>query len=128
MAGYCPFCDLESEPVWEGGTAFAIRDKYPISAGHTLVCPRRHVADFFECSEQEQQDLIAGVNAVKRDLELYFGTDVAGWNIGINVGQAAGQTVFHVHLHLVPRFIGDVEDPRGGVRHIISDKADYPSD
>jgi len=101
----------------------AIRDGYPISPGHTLVIPKRHVGSFFELNPEEAADLIALLRSAKNVLQVEFKPD--GYNIGINDGAAAGQTVPHLHIHLIPRYIGDSADPRGGVRWIIPEKADY---
>ena len=114
------------EIFWEDEHAFAIRDKYPISPGHALIIPRRHIGSFWECTPEEWASLFTGSQWVKDDLDITF-SRIDGWNIGVNVGEAAGQTVFHVHMHVVPRFIGDVENPIGGVRHVVPDKADYHS-
>tara|TARA_B100001750_G_C15504282_1_gene599316 strand:+ start:2106 stop:2498 length:393 start_codon:yes stop_codon:yes gene_type:complete len=126
----CPFCDIlnngSREIIWEDNLSFAIRDAYPISPGHTLVIPKRHVASFWDCSHEERVSLMSGAEWLKDDLEISF-SSVDGWNLGINIGEAAGQSVFHVHLHLVPRFEGDVEDPTGGVRGSMPGEANYHS-
>ena len=126
----CPFCEIiedeTREIIWEDEHAFAIRDKFPISPGHTLIIPRRHIGTLWECTPEEGASLFSGSQWVKDDLEITF-SRIDGWNIGVNVGEAAGQTVFHVHMHVVPRFIGDVDNPIGGVRHVVPDKADYHS-
>jgi diadenosine tetraphosphate (Ap4A) HIT family hydrolase len=103
--------------------AVAFRDGFPVSPGHTLVIPRRHVASFFDTTEAERAALLALLDAAKAGIDEEFHPDA--YNVGINDGPAAGQTVPHVHLHLIPRFSGDKEDPRGGVRWIIPDKARY---
>jgi diadenosine tetraphosphate (Ap4A) HIT family hydrolase len=120
----CPFCRVSAERiVGESPLALAIRDAFPISPGHTLIVPRRHIGSFFEASSDERTEMLALIDAAKRRIDMELSP--AGYNIGINDGEAAGQTVLHLHVHLIPRFRGDVEDPRGGVRWIISDKADY---
>jgi diadenosine tetraphosphate (Ap4A) HIT family hydrolase len=105
--------------VWvaSNALAFAIRDRDPVSDGHTLVIPKRLVVDFFGTTEAERLALFALVDEVKRALDASHRPD--GYNVGFNAGDAAGQTVFHLHLHVIPRYRGDVEDPRGGVRHVI---------
>ena len=104
--------------------AFAIRDKYPVTEGHTLVVPRRVVSDWFEATDEERRAIFALVDKVKTDLDA--GDDAPdGYNIGINVGAAAGQTVFHLHVHVIPRRRGDMADPRGGVRHVIPERGNY---
>ena len=102
---------------------WVIRDGFPISPGHTLIVPKRHVASFFDLTPEERADLLALLDAAKADLDRELSPQ--GYNIGINDGAAAGQTVPHLHIHLIPRFPGDREDPRGGIRWIIPEKADY---
>jgi diadenosine tetraphosphate (Ap4A) HIT family hydrolase len=100
-----------------------IRDAYPVSPGHTLILPKRHIASFFETTEAERKDLLELLERTRDELQSKHKPD--GFNIGINDGRAAGQTVMHLHIHLIPRYAGDREDPRGGVRWIFPDKADY---
>jgi superfamily II DNA or RNA helicase/diadenosine tetraphosphate (Ap4A) HIT family hydrolase len=120
----CPFCDRgASELLYADQHVVAFLDAYPVSRGHALVVPRRHVADWFSATEAEQQALTSAIKHVRRCLDEQFIPD--GYNIGVNVGAAAGQTVFHLHLHVIPRYLGDVPNPRGGVRHIIPGKGDY---
>ncbi|MEI6548019.1 MAG: HIT family protein [Burkholderiales bacterium] len=120
----CPFCSLPPDRILLSGTyAIALRDAYPISPGHTLIVPRRHVGSFFEATAQERAELLALLDEAKLELDAQFFP--AAFNIGINDGPAAGQTVSHLHIHLIPRYVGDRTDPRGGVRWIIPDKADY---
>lgn len=120
----CPFCELPPQRIVgksEGCIAFA--DDYPISPGHTLVIPQRHVASFFETTAEERSELFSLLDWCRGELiERYH---PAGFNIGINDGKAAGQTVMHLHIHLIPRYPGDKSDPRGGVRWMFPDKADY---
>jgi diadenosine tetraphosphate (Ap4A) HIT family hydrolase len=94
-----------------------------VSPGHTLVIPNRHVASFFEISDEEQAEVLAAVREAKLALDADLHPD--GFNIGLNVGPAAGQTVMHAHVHVIPRFQGDVADPRGGVRHCIPGRGFY---
>jgi diadenosine tetraphosphate (Ap4A) HIT family hydrolase len=100
-----------------------IRDGYPVSPGHTLLIPKRHTGSFFDLSEQERGELLTLLDLAKQVLDEEF--QPQGYNIGINDGAAAGQTVPHLHVHLIPRFDGDLPDPRGGVRWVIPDKAKY---
>ena len=100
-----------------------MRDGFPVSKGHTLLIPKRHVGSFFEITDEERADLLALLNKAKVVIQEEFNPD--GYNIGINDGPAAGQTVPHLHIHLIPRYKGDRYDPRGGVRWIIPEKADY---
>ena len=103
--------------------AFAIADGYPVSLGHTLVVPREHVRTLFELPRADQLSLWALVERVRAMLVEKH--DPAGFNIGLNDGLAAGQTVPHVHIHVIPRYEGDVPDPRGGIRWVLPDKAPY---
>ncbi|MCR5456013.1 MAG: HIT domain-containing protein [Bacteroidales bacterium] len=121
----CPFCKLNPkvEIISETATAVAFLDGYPVSKGHTLIIPKRHVADYFELTVKEQRAIWLLVNRCKKILEDRFHPD--GFNVGINVGQAAGQSVFHVHVHIIPRYKGDVENPKGGVRGVIPGKQKY---
>ena len=98
-------------------------DGFPVSPGHALIVPKRHVEDWFSASEEEQTELFKVVEVVRKEIEKDHQPD--GYNVGFNCGRAAGQTVFHLHLHVIPRFEGDVQDPRGGVRHVIPSKARY---
>ena len=123
----CPFCTL---PAWriqgENDNAVLIRDAFPVSPGHSLVIPKRHVGSYFETTEAERTALHALLAEAKLAVEAEFAPH--GYNIGINDGAAAGQTVPHLHMHLIPRYTGDVADPRGGVRWVVPDKADYWSE
>ena len=119
-----PFLKLPQDRwVAANDLAFAIRDGYPVSPGHTLVVPHRLIATWFDATTDEQVAIFALVEAVKRQLDTELRPD--GYNIGINAGAAAGQTVPHLHVHVIPRFAGDVADPRGGVRHVIPGKGNY---
>jgi len=121
----CPFCnpDSERELLLESATAYAMFDKFPVSKGHTLIIPKKHCADYFELSFKEQSACWFMLNKIKEILKEKLNPD--GFNVGINIGESAGQTVSHVHIHLIPRFIGDVKEPRGVVRGIISGKKNY---
>ena len=124
MSKPCPFCTLPKERVIDSNHhGMVIRDGFPISPGHTLVIPNRHIGSFFELSPEERQSLLDLLDAVKLVLDSELKPD--GYNIGINDGPSAGQTVPHLHIHLIPRYNGDQTDPRGGVRWIIPEKADY---
>ena len=120
----CPFCALpEARALFRNDSAIAFRDAYPVAPGHTLVIPARHVPSFFDTTSDERESMLDLLEAAKKQLQLEFGP--AGYNIGINDGAAAGQTVDHLHIHLIPRYRGDRPDPRGGVRWVIPEKADY---
>jgi diadenosine tetraphosphate (Ap4A) HIT family hydrolase len=103
--------------------AFAIRDAFPVSPGHTLIVPRRLVATWFDASVDERAALVDLLDVVKQQLDAELHPD--GYNVGFNAGEAAGQTVAHLHLHVIPRYRGDVEDPRGGIRHVMPGKGNY---
>jgi diadenosine tetraphosphate (Ap4A) HIT family hydrolase len=120
----CPFCTLPPDRILrQNKLALIIRDAYPVSPGHTLIIPKRHVASYFEANEDEKATLWALVDVAKELIEREF--IPAGYNIGINDGAAAGQTVAHLHIHLIPRYAGDSDDPRGGVRWVVPGKARY---
>lgn len=121
----CPFCAPENdrELITESATAYALFDKYPVTPGHALIIPKKHLSDYFELSGHTKTALWLMVDRVRELLRERF--QPAGFNVGINVGAAAGQTVPHVHIHLIPRYIGDTPNPRGGVRHVIPEKGDY---
>jgi diadenosine tetraphosphate (Ap4A) HIT family hydrolase len=103
--------------------AYVIRDSNPVNPGHLLIIPKRHVADFFLTTEAEKAAMLLLLDMAKRHLNDKHAP--AGYNIGINVGEAAGQTISHVHLHLIPRYHGDTENPRGGVRGVIPSRQSY---
>ncbi len=120
----CPFCALPAgRIVMANGLAVAIRDGFPVSPRHTLILPRRHVGSFFAVTEEERNAMLALLDATKAGLDAEFRPD--GYNLGINDGPAAGQTVPHLHMHLIPRYAGDQQDPRGGIRWLFPEKARY---
>ncbi|MBK6582084.1 MAG: HIT domain-containing protein [Gammaproteobacteria bacterium] len=122
--GPCVFCALPANRlVQSNATAIAIRDAYPVSPGHSLIIPKRHIGSFFEVSSVERADLMALLASMRALLNAELNPEA--YNIGINDGPQAGQTVPHMHMHLIPRFVGDVADPRGGVRWILPAKAKY---
>jgi ATP adenylyltransferase len=121
----CLFCSIPPERVIATNElAYAIRDGFPVTAGHTLVIPKRHATDYFELT---QADLLACDDLLRELRSSILADDptVEGFNIGMNAGEVAGQTIFHCHIHLIPRRKGDVENPRGGVRHLIPGKGFY---
>lgn len=124
MSRSCPFCDISSGAVLDSDElCVAIRDRYPVARGHTLLIPKRHVESYFDLAGEELLSLQRLLERAKNVLDDEVHPD--GYNIGANVGEAAGQTVWHVHLHLIPRFAGDMEDPRGGIRHCIPRMGHY---
>jgi diadenosine tetraphosphate (Ap4A) HIT family hydrolase len=125
MSPECPFCAKISagDVLLQNESAVAFPDGFPLTSGHSLVVPRRHEADFFALTPTEQQAMLDLTRAVQALVSARDQPD--GFNIGVNVGAAAGQTVGHAHLHLIPRYKGDVPDPRGGVRWVIPAKAAY---
>jgi diadenosine tetraphosphate (Ap4A) HIT family hydrolase len=123
----CPLCSLPpSRVIARNEVGLVIRDAYPVAPGHTLVIPVRHFRSYFEATQDEHEGLRALLLTAK--LELDATLNPYAYNIGINDGPAAGQTIAHLHIHLIPRFPGDRPDPRGGVRWIFPEKADYWSE
>lgn len=117
-------CSVEAgKIVAENDLAAAFRDGFPVSPGHTLVITKRHAATWFDATAEERLAVFDLVDEVKTSLDAELHPD--GFNIGFNVGKAAGQTVFHLHVHVIPRFTGDVDDPTGGVRLVVPDKGNY---
>ena len=124
MKTNCPFCEMDTKRIIaENGSCLAIRDGFPVSPAHTLIIPKRHVASYFDLTNSERRDLMTLMEKCREELVAESNPD--GFNVGFNDGAAAGQTVMHLHLHLIPRFEGDVPDPRGGVRWVIPEKVKY---
>jgi len=123
----CFFCqqahNKDVVPVAQFEHCFVLKDNFPVSPGHMLIVPYHHIDNWFAANETVQRDIIQAVNAMKEIIDVEYHPD--GYNIGMNCGQAAGQTVMHLHVHLIPRYIGDVENPRGGVRGVIPTKQKY---
>jgi ATP adenylyltransferase len=123
----CPFCAIgRSAVIADNELAFAIRDLNPVTPFHSLVLPRRHVPAYFDLNREEMMAVEDLLDQLHDDI-LVEDPTVEGFNIGVNIGAVAGQTVFHCHVHLIPRRRGDVEDPWGGVRAIIPGQARYPT-
>jgi len=121
----CPFCEPDPERIlWRDENVYVVRDLYPVSASHSLIIPFRHFASIFEATDDELSSIAKALSFRKAQLERSLAAD--GYNIGINEGPAAGQTIPHVHIHLIPRFERDVDDPRGGIRGVIPEKKTYP--
>jgi diadenosine tetraphosphate (Ap4A) HIT family hydrolase len=112
--------------VDQNSLTFTIRDTLPVSPGHTLIIPKRHIASFFEATKDEEAALLDALRQAKAGLDKELSPDC--FNIGINDGLAAGQTILHLHIHVIPRYKGDMPDPRGGIRWIFPDKAAYWKD
>jgi diadenosine tetraphosphate (Ap4A) HIT family hydrolase len=120
----CIFCNYdESEILAENKFAFAILDHFPVNNGHCLIIPKRHFPNFFDAKEEEIKAIYSLMHEVKEIFDIQY--EPAGYNIGINVGSYAGQTRDHLHVHLIPRYVGDVDDPRGGVRNLKEAMMDY---
>jgi diadenosine tetraphosphate (Ap4A) HIT family hydrolase len=124
MSKPCRFCNLSSaDIVIANELAVVSRDSYPVSPGHTLVIPKRHVGSFFDTTTEERLALLELIDKAKLELDREF--HPAAYNLGLNDGPAAGQSIPHVHFHLIPRYEGDRTDARGGVRWVLPAKAKY---
>jgi diadenosine tetraphosphate (Ap4A) HIT family hydrolase len=122
----CPFCAVCQDCVIdENEHALAVRDAFPVSLGHTLIVLRRHSASWFSASADERLAILTLLDRVRGALDAEMAP--TGYNIGVNDGEAAGQTIMHLHVHLIPRFTGDVDDPAGGVRFVIPQRGNYRS-
>jgi diadenosine tetraphosphate (Ap4A) HIT family hydrolase len=120
----CPFCSPEKGDITlENEVAYARYDKYPVNPGHMLVIPHRHFPDLFEASPDELNGMWDLIQRSKMLVDTKYSPD--GFNVGMNVGEAAGQTVMHLHIHLIPRYKGDISNPRGGIRDVIPAKQSY---
>lgn len=129
----CPFCSPKKRDIISDDTEFFSRglscyarwDKYPVSEGHILICPFKHSGNYNKLEPYQIEDMDILRNQVIDYLDWYLDKKPDGYNIGINIGEAAGQTVDHVHMHIIPRYKGDVKDPTGGVRGVIPSKQNY---
>ena len=121
----CPFCNIKDNVnvIYQDSSWIAVYDNYPVSKGHVLLIPKRHIKTYFELNYVELASVGVNIGIIKRILDKKF--KPTGYNIGINCGESAGQTVPHCHIHIIPRYDGDVEDPRGGVRGCIPEKMKY---
>ncbi len=123
----CPFCTISPDKmIAQDSLTFTVRDTLPVSPGHTLILPKRYVASIFEATKEEVAALWEALQQARSGLIKEFSPD--GFNIGINDGLVSGQTIPHLHIHLIPRYKGDMPDPRGGIRWIFPDKAKYWKD
>ena len=122
----CPFCyeKIKKRIVEELNSVVAIEDRFAVSDGHLLIVHKRHCADYFELTKQEREDADNLLKILKKQILQKY-PSVTGFNIGMNCGVSAGQTIFHTHIHLIPRRDGDTPNPRGGVRGVIPDKMGY---
>jgi diadenosine tetraphosphate (Ap4A) HIT family hydrolase len=125
----CPFCAVEriESTVAANQSAFAVKDLFPVTEWHLLIIPRRHTPDFFSMTEEEKESAFDLIDHLRLRIQS-MDPKVRGFNIGMNCGEVAGQTVMHAHIHLIPRRHGDTPDPRGGVRGVIPGKRKYLSD
>ncbi|WBW96358.1 HIT family protein [Oceanirhabdus sp. W0125-5] len=120
----CLFCNYDkTKYIAENTYGFAIYDQFPVNKGHALIIPNRHFESYFEATHEEITGLYALMNDVKEIIDEEFSPD--GYNIGVNVGECGGQTIMHLHMHLIPRYKGDVENPRGGVRKLKKELVPY---
>ena len=124
----CPFCNIENlinsdRIVYQDSTWIAIYDNYPVSKGHVLLIPKRQCTSYFDLNFIELESVSVTIGIIKKLLDKKFNPD--GYNIGMNCGEAAGQTVMHCHIHIIPRYNGDCENPRGGVRGVIPSRMSY---
>jgi diadenosine tetraphosphate (Ap4A) HIT family hydrolase len=120
----CIFCGIkEDRIIYQDSLWAAILDSYPVSEGHTLLIPKRHCKTYFDLNQVELGALVGAVDHVKEILDSKYKPN--GYNIGVNCGEAAGQTVMHCHIHIIPRYNGACEDPKGGVRGVIQSKQKY---
>jgi len=121
----CIFCNLDPSRIEDKNEFFvAIKDLYPVTEGHTLIIPSRHVESFFELTRDEEIAMLDMLSSQRQELSQ-LDTTITGFNVGINDGEDAGQTIMHCHIHLIPRRKGDMESPRGGVRGVIPSKQSY---
>ena len=121
----CVFCNIPEESIVNDYKHFfIIRDSSPVTSLHSLIIPKRHIVSYFECNKEEYEEIPLVLNTQKTELKL---TDdaITGFNIGMNIGEDAGQTVFHFHIHIIPRRQGDTPNPKGGVRGVIPLKQKY---
>ena len=120
----CPFCNpSEEDIILKNDLCYARFDKFPVNKGHILIIPFRHFDSYFDAIKEEKIAFLELIDKAKSFLDSKFKPD--GYNIGVNIGKEAGQTIFHVHIHLIPRYKGDMENPKGGVRGVIPDKQKY---
>ena len=121
----CLFCNINKDRiVHEYKNFYVVRDAYPVTPLHSLVITKRHVVSYFQCSKEEHDEIPMILDTQKTELKILDDT-ITGFNIGMNIGEDAGQTIFHCHIHIIPRRQGDTDNPRGGVRGVIPEKQKY---
>ena len=121
----CLFCNKKKQKIiYSSESMFVVRDSYPVTKLHTLIIPHRHVSNFFDLNDKELNDLSKILKKEKQSL-LNLDKEISAFNIGVNAGKDAGQSIMHCHIHLIPRRKGDIENPRGGVRGVIPSKQKY---
>ena len=124
MGAACPFCAIEHDRVFlDGPLVRGLWDAFPVSPGHALLVTRRHVASWFDATPAEQAALLDAISAARAEIEARHQPE--GYNVGFNAGEVAGQTVFHLHMHVIPRYAGDNPEPRGGIRAVIPGQGPY---
>jgi len=121
---FCRYGTEQTDVLFENDLAFTVPDNYPVTQGHTLIIPKRHVSDFFDSTQEEKIAILDLLTVSKKQLSAQD-PSIEAYNIGINAGRAAGQTIFHLHVHLIPRRSGDVDNPAGGIRAVIPNKQRY---
>jgi len=124
----CLFCQIalslrQAEILERFNHCYVIKDEFPVSKGHLLIIPNEHTENWFTAKEEVRQDLMNALTVMKERLDLEYRP--SGYNIGVNCGETAGQSVMHLHVHLIPRYKGDMDDPKGGVRGVIPSKQKY---
>lgn len=121
----CIFCEYEKlNIILKNNLCYAIFDKYPVNKGHMLIIPYRHIDSLFDATEEETEAIFSLLKEAKAYLDRKFKPD--GYNVGVNIGKYAGQTIMHLHVHLIPRYKGDIDNPTGGIRGVIPSKMRYP--
>lgn len=121
----CLFCNIEEDRiVHEYKHFYVIRDAFPVTPLHSLIITKRHVVSYFQCSKEEHDEIPIILDTQKTELKI-LDNSITGFNIGMNIGEDAGQTIFHCHIHIIPRRQGDTTNPRGGVRGVIAEKQKY---
>jgi diadenosine tetraphosphate (Ap4A) HIT family hydrolase len=123
MCVFCEYLENREKIIYENKLAFAIYDSFPVNKGHMLIMPKRHVASYFDLTDDEKNAIYLLLEISKNHIDQLFHPD--GYNIGVNEGVYAGQTIMHCHVHLIPRYIGDVKNPKGGIRGVIPEKQKY---